>query len=358
LGVEDPDSRELTFRAMRARTLSLALILAVGCNANTATDDDDGTPQDSGSTPVDTGTPDSGNTPADTGTIVPDAGQVIEEDAGQQQATIISGGDVSGAWCGNYEVNGSVTVPAGETLTICAGSEIGFRSNVGFDVQGTLTIDGASDAVRMSPLGVSWVGVNVTGTLNAAGVDISGATNCIRGFAGSSIDVNNAVLSCNFGLRLANGGVFRNVTVNGGSTVIVDGGHFDMADSVIDLGHPTAAPDCTDWNGGSATIDHSRFTGCHCPLHFNSATGPITVTNSIFDDASIPVMIASSQATFTHNHFLGTGPGFLDIGGPFTADVSGNYWGGGAPDLSSDNLSQFTGADDYSTTPFTDVGPR
>jgi hypothetical protein len=340
---------------MRLRHLPYALILAAGCSAGaTVTDDDGTTPQDSGTVRPDTGTaPDSGaQIPTDSGTVEqPDSGQ-------QQQATVIDGGDVSGNWCGTYEITAQIQVPAGQTLTICPGSEIGFRSNVGFEVMGTLMIDGDTNSIRMFPLDAGWIGIAVAGTLNATGVDISGGTNCIRGLAGSTISVTDAVLSCNFGLRLANGGVFRNITVNGGSTVIIEDGHFDIADSTIDLGHPSAAPDCTDWNGGSATLDHVRFTGCHCPLHFNSATGPITVTNSIFDDAAIPCMIANANATFTHNHFLGGGIDMLDIGGPFTADIAGNYWGGGAPSLNTDNAAQFSGANDYSTTPFTDVGPR
>src|SRR5262249_22987184 len=124
-----------------------------------------------------------------------------------------------------------------------------------------------------------------------------------------------------------------------------------------DLQHPSQAPDCTDWSGGSATLDHVRFTGCHCPLHFNSTTSPITVTNSIFDAASVPVMIAASTATFSHNHIIG-GLHMGDIGGSIHANVAGNYYGGHAPNVSSTDNTQFMGLTDFSTTPFTDVGPR
>jgi hypothetical protein len=197
--------------------------------------------------------------------------------------------------------------------------------------------------------------------VQGGGLDLSKGSLCISGLAGSSITLDSTTMTmCSASMRLANGGTFTKTTITGGQTVSITGGVLNMTDSVIDLQQPTNQfTDCTDWQGGSATLDHVRFTACHCPLHFNSTTGaPITITNSIFDQAAVPIMIANSAgASMTHSHILGS-PQLDDIGGSIQFNVAGNYWGGGPPNIASGNTAQFTGADMFSMTPFTDVGPR
>lgn len=309
--------------------------------------------------------PDGGSAaPSDAGPIVPhDAGVLPRPDAGAAAETLrIGGGDVSGRWCGAVEIAGSITVPAGQTLTICGGSTIDLLAatpRVRVTVQGTLRVEGTAGSPVWFEGAELWDGIKVGGRLEGTGLELRGAAIGVDGLAGSSIELEHLrVIGAQRGMQLENGGTFRRTTIEGGSTITITGGVLRMSDSVIDLGRPLNGPDCTDWAGGGAELEHVRFTGCHCPIHINRASEPVSITGSIFDGASVPVMIARSNAVFHGNHFISTGPEFLDIGGAIQADVSGNYWGGNAPRITSGNMAQFTGTGDYSRTPIPGVGPR
>lgn len=292
----------------------------------------------------------------------PDASDPNTPDTGVANPgpTVVPAGDVSGNWSGEVRVEGAITVPAGQTLTIAGGSSIEFAGNFGIEVAGSLVFSGTGNMIDMSAAG-NWTGIRVAtgGTVSGSGLSISGANICLTGLANSTISLESSFFTgCNRAMRLANGGEFSRVTVLGGNTLEFTGGHLQMVDSKIDFMLGVNGPDCTDWNGGSATIDHSHFTGCHCPLHFNRTDGAVVVTNSIFDNGANAVMIARSNATFTGNHFDTSQAEFLDIGGTINANVAGNYWGGGAPVIATGNAGQFTGAADYLTQPIPGVGPR
>jgi hypothetical protein len=294
--------------------------------------------------------------------VTTDAGAPNDPDSGTVRPgpTIVPAGNVSGAWSGEIRVEGAITVAAGDTLSIAGGTSVNFTGNFGIEVAGTVLFESTGSMIAMSSAG-AWSGIRVAtgGTLSGAGLSISGAQICLTGLAGSTIDLeSSAFTGCTRAMRLANGGNFSRVIVLGGNTLEMTGGHFQMTDSTIDFMLGENGPDCTDWDGGTATIDHSRFTGCHCPLHFNRTDGPVLVTNSIFDDGANAVMIARSNATFTGNHFDTSQAEFLDIGGSIAANIAGNYWGGGAPIIATGNQSQFTGAGDFLTQPIPGVGPR
>lgn len=274
--------------------------------------------------------------------------------------TIVQAGDVSGAWSGEVHVEGAVLVPAGQVLEIAAGSRVIFSGNFGIRVDGTLRFNGSDSMIMLEAGGAPWLGVRVNsgGTLSGSGVSIYTAGTCITGLAGSMIELSSSVLvECGRGLSLANGGTFSRVTIIGGGTNQFDGGMVNMTDSTIDLrGNPSV--DCTDWAGGGARLDHVRFTGCHCPLHFNSTSDEVMITNSIFDNGANAVMIARSTAVFTGNNLETTQAEMLDIGGSINANIAGNYWGGGPPQIASGNRNQFTGADQFETSPIPGAGPR
>jgi hypothetical protein len=99
-----------------------------------------------------------------------------------------------------------------------------------------------------------------------------------------------------------------------------------------------------------------RITGCHCPIHITRADS-VEVTASILDSAAYPVMIARTSATFRGNVLDGVAADFQDIGGGITADITGNYYGGGPPTLDTDDTSQFTSTE-FLTDPPADAGPR
>jgi hypothetical protein len=283
-------------------------------------------------------------------------------DAGPEME--VSGGDVSGSWCGAVHVTGAVTVPAGETLTVCAGAIVRFDATAGVTVLGTLALMGTSEARVTFRSDTAWPGITVEGTVTATFADVTDAVTALAGGASSTITVEDSTLTADGAgaplLRLANGGRFDRSALLGGTTIPITGGILEMTDSFLDQMHPPSTPDCTDWAGGGMRLDHVHITGCHCPIHINSADEVVSITNSILDGAKNPIMIANCTATITHNHFVGTSTLVLDIGdgNGIDADVSGNYWDGGAPNVGTRRPDQFTGTDDFSMTPFTDVGPR
>jgi hypothetical protein len=379
--------------AMRTARLSIlpASILALGLASCTTIEDQTVLPDASTSTGGPDATTSSGNPDATEQSHMDaaqqqmgnDAAQQVGQDAttiGGQDATTsggldattgmtmnIAGGNVSGSWSGQINVNGSITVQAGQTLDVAQGASINFASATSWTILGTVHLNGTA-ASRITISG-SWTGIDVKsgGSFNAMGMTLGGCSQCIQGEAGSSITVDTSIISpgdaSGSSLSLANGGTFTKTQVIGGVTVYLTGGNLQMTDSSIDLRHPGLSPDCTDWSGGGATLDHVRFTGCHCPIHINSNTLPFSATNSIFDAASVPIMIANSTATFTGNNILGPSVQMEDIGGGINANIAGNFWGvqgattGSAPNLSG-NPAQFTGANSYASAPIPGAGPR
>lgn len=331
------DTRAILPAMSRPLPLVLALALTAGCGPTASAPGDGGT---------DAPRPDAPRPPVDAGAEM-----------------LIAGGEASGDWCGNLHVTANVTVPAGSTLTVCAGSFVSFDAGVGITVVGTLVLAGtvAGGPITLGPAtaGGMWSGLSIDGTLDGDFVELSRATVGVSGGDASDIRLGESSLTdCGAGFSLDNGGTFERVTILHGTTNLVHGGLLVMTDSVVDFDHAGVSPDCIDWRAGGGTLDHVRVSDCHCPLHIAGATEEITVTNSILDGAANAVMLASVTAEFHGNHFEGVSTLMLDIGGDIDANVSGNYWGGDAPDIGSVRLDQFIGADVFSTTPIAGVGPR
>lgn len=292
--------------------------------------------------------------------IAVDGGPPVVADAGP--ARVERGGDVSGSWCGAVDVTGTVTVPVGSTLTVCAGSILRFATRAGMTVGGTLVLAGtAARRITMTASGTRWPGIDASGTVSGDFTDVSAAVTGVLGRTASVVRLDDSsIATSTTTVTLANGGTFDRTRLIGGGAITITGGVLRMTDSVIDQLHPIDAPDCTIWGGGGAVLDHVRLTGCHCPLHINRTTLPLTVTNSILDGATNPVMISNTTATFHGNHFDGVGVLMLDIGdgNGIVADVADNYWLGSAPDIATARPDQFRGTAMYSTTPLAGVGPR
>ncbi|MBX7196045.1 MAG: hypothetical protein K1X94_28575 [Sandaracinaceae bacterium] len=277
--------------------------------------------------------------------------------------THVAAGEASGAWCGSVIVDGTVHIAAGQTVTICAGSDVRVSAAAAIQVEGTLLAEGTSAGpITFGGLAdARWTGLVIDGTATLMHTTVRDATRAIEGRAGSIISVDHGGIEASMqAFQLANGATFTSATILGGSTNGITGGVLAMTDVTLDLEHPVSGPDCTDWSGGGAMLDHVHLTGCHCPIHINRATAPIEITNSILDGASYPIMIAESDAQIHGNHLIDVANGILDIGdgAGITADVSGNYWGGGAADISSSRPGQFTGADVVESAPIAGVGPR
>ncbi|MCA9603794.1 MAG: hypothetical protein KC417_17300, partial [Myxococcales bacterium] len=76
-------------------------------------------------------------------------------------AVDVAEGDVSGDWCGQVMVSGTVTIPTGQSLTICAGSDVRFANDAKLRVDGTLTLDGSASAPIKLGLDSTWGGIRV-----------------------------------------------------------------------------------------------------------------------------------------------------------------------------------------------------
>lgn len=348
--------------------LSSALVAFVGCTAIllgcTSGELDPGSasdaameasPRDDGSTRWPPNASDA-STRQDTGTRVSD-GQV--DSAGPREDLDIPGGDVSGAWCGAIRVLGTVTVPAGQALEVCAGTSITVADGARLRVDGQLFLHGTSvKPIRIS--GSGWLGIVVAGAVDGTFTEVRDAGTCIKGNDGAQIVLHDSYLhSCGQALNSVNGAHMDRTIIEGGSSVSLSGGLLKMTDSIIDLMHDTQAPDCTKFTNTSVELSHVRFTGCHCPLHFGSAGAtPIAIEDSVFDGATYPAMVANVRGRFARNHFSGTSSDFLDIGGSIDLDIADNYYEGNAPDITGGPVEQFKNRDQYRDQPVSGAGPR
>lgn len=316
------------------RVLVLASLLSVACSG-----------------PPTTLRPDSGPTP--------DSGE-REPDAGPDGPVALTGGALTEDVCGVVTVSGSIEIPEGETVTVCAGSTVTFERDVALTIAGTLYFAGTADARIQLSSDARWDGIVVSGTLEADFTDIYDAEMAIEGLADSVVRFDDGFISARAtrSARLANGGTFDRTRIFGGSTLRVTGGTLRMTDTEIDLDHPTLSPDCTAVSGAGMVLDHTRFTNCHCPIHINSIDGELTITNSVFDGATYPVMIARASGTFSNNVFEGTRAQLQDIGGSIDVDLAGNYYVGDADILDTDDASQFRNVEDALGERPAGVGPR
>ena len=308
---------------------------------------------------------DAGRTESDAHTTSPDALRLDVGPRADAGSMAIAGGDVSGDWCGTIAVQGNVTVPVGATLTVCPGASVRFASGVSLTVNGTLSLPGLRERPIALDADERWQGLVVSGTAQGAFVNLAHASQAIEGRAGSVITMNDSSITMSTAtLRLANGGTFDRTAIRGGSTVFITGGMLRMSDSILDLEHDTLTPDCTDWTAGGAILDHVRFTGCHCPIHIVHSSLEFTITNSILDGATNPVMIADSVATFRQNDLIGISTLVLDIGGGrsgIECNLADNYWEGpmgNVAQIGSSNLRQFTGAESVLAARVPGAGPR
>jgi hypothetical protein len=347
--------------------LALPWVLVLGCGGGGAT-------SDAGSAGNDAGTSDAA--PVPDGGAAHDAAGIT--DGGGHDAYVLprtdagsstfAGGDASGTWCGDVTVTAAARVPAGATLSICAGATVHFAATAGVTIDGTLVAAGESGVRVLLTSDTSWPGLTITptGALTATFTDIERSSYAINGQAGGTIAVEDSTIAADASsitINTATGGRFDRTQITGGTTVVITGGTLRMTDSTIDLGHPTASPDCTSWSGGGAVLDHVHFTGCHCPIHINSASLPVSITHSVLDGAGDPVMIGHATATITDNDLVGVSTLVLDIGDGDTVscDVSNNWWdrsGAHAVDVGTRNVAQFTGTSTVASAPIPGAGPR
>lgn len=266
---------------------------------------------------------------------------------------------MEGIWAGRVELVDDVTVAEGKTLEVCPGTIVSpLKGTAKIFVNGTLTFSGSKTAMiefEENP----WSGIHVMGTLNGGYVKLNSVQTCIEGKNESQIELVGAQLTmCDQAFILWNGARFDRLLALGGRTSAVNGGVLSMIDSLFDLRHNGVPPDCLYWSAGGALFDHVRVTGCHCPIHATQAPEGFKATNSVFDGASVPIMIAGTIGELAGNNVPEGQPDILDLGGDMTIEVGNNYWGGDAPSIITDAETQFRGIETYASDPFDGAGPR
>jgi len=150
-----------------------------------------------------------------------------------QDGTTIYAGNVSGAWdaAGSpYRIEGDITVPTGQMLTIEPGAVVSFQSWYSLTVNGTLLADGtASEPILFtgtdSPgwLGIRFVGASDSSLLDNVIVEkgrATGADPLNRGggiyIDGSNLTISNSTIRDNFAIY-SGGGLYLN---NSNATLI------------------------------------------------------------------------------------------------------------------------------------------
>jgi len=119
-------------------------------------------------------------------------------------STTVPGGDVSGTWTASgspYLIEGDLTVPSGETLTVEAGVEVVFQSWYKLTVHGTLLAEGTESApilfTATPEAPDTWLGIRIidaptTSTLTHVIIENGGATGAAPENTGGGLYVRNS----------------------------------------------------------------------------------------------------------------------------------------------------------------------
>lgn len=263
------------------------------------------------------------------------------------------------------------TIAAGVTVIIEAGSEFIASEGVRIRVEGSLQVQGTealrvtmhSDAGPLAPDETplsAWAGFTVAsgGSARIANVDGSGVATllyCSAGAVQCEIEgihfntVGNIVVAeAPTSIVASSIETLGTISVSGqGSLSIVDSRIFNSQHDIIVV------------NGGNLSIDHSEIGGAtgsyeHCNLHIGEAAS-VSVTNSNITSAVYGLMLGDTDgAIFNNNNFsLNETSDVLQVGEVLNANMTGNYWDGGAP-----NLGAAYDVSNALQTAVTEAGPR
>jgi len=184
--------------------------------------------------------------------------------AGLSAQTVIPGGDVSGTWdlAGSpYQVEGEITIPSGQTLTIDAGVTVEFQGHYKFIVDGTIMANGTEENQ------ITFTAANTTAGWHSLRFNIAPAgselTWCIfeygRATGTTVVDKRGGAIYLDTSGPTISRCIFQNNSANWGggiyswsSSPLIENCNFYMND----------APDATFTNvGGAPQIINSIFWG-------------------------------------------------------------------------------------------------
>jgi parallel beta-helix repeat protein len=200
--------------------------------------------------------------------------------------TDIPAGSVSGLWTkagSPYRVNGEITIPDGETLTMEPGVDVIFTGHYKFNVQGRLLAMGTrEDSITFTAQDpdVGWHGIRFVNTPNA--------------------NDTSKIVYCSIKNGRANTG--NDQDRSGGAICIVSFKKVLISNCLIDSNSSEGNPDTT--GGGGIALLNAPATIVNCEFEANT---------SVFGTAI--VIWSSSNALISNNHFHdNTGHGIINIG--------------------------------------------
>ncbi len=315
--------------------------------------------------------------------MIAGAGAGTGAGVGGGAGTMIAPGDFDYAG-ENVMLTETLTIPAGETISVGPGTT--FTASVGVKVQvnGTLVVAGSADSkVKFLGAGTprSWEGIVIGsgGVLQLTHAEIGGATYGIYAEAGSSYTVDYAEIGTSFKVAVlyADGSfdhtkfhasgddTFSPVNevsvddVNGSLTIIdasptVSNSSFDNSSPLVDM--------IRIGGNSSPVFDHILVKGAHCGFHTNGGVNTVPVIrNSVLEGMSYGIMAYTSKATFESCNFMGNS---ADIGFCFdaTADntptLRNNFYSSGSASLDP-TCFDITAADPMpAAAAHTDAGPQ
>jgi hypothetical protein len=251
------------------------------------------------------------------------------------------GGGGSGGNCDEIQLATGQTIPAGTTMTICAGATLtAMSTSAALAVQGTLMIAGtAASPVKLLGQGSpgSWQGIDIQrgGSVSATYLEIHDANVALSARAGSTFTIDHLLVdNSNQLLLLASGGTLAHGTLHGlgasqGNTpVLIDGASPMITDTVVDHGAYGAVDTIVTIGAGSAPVfDRVEVADSHCAFHFNEGTG-ITISNSFVHHNIFGIMVVdSTDGHVVHNNFEDNADNIGDCGAG-SSEVRDNYFVG------------------------------
>jgi hypothetical protein len=287
---------------MKLASTLFAALLGMGCGMAPATAGDPGPGNDPGT----------GSDPGTGGDPIPVPSTGTE--------TEVSGHITANTtWTDTIHVTGDLTINAGVTVTVAAGTVVNVTSPFGITVLGTLAIQGTKDGkvtFQSAEVGTFWSHIVVPS---------------------GGVMTASYLVQTSSGLTTSNSGKITLVDTQlshaGGDLLTMSGGTLDMSYSGIGLA-----------SGRDTT---------HCNMHVSGGVH-LTVTHSNLSTAFFGLMFYGGvNANFTYNNWFGNNTDIdTEAAYPVTGDFSYSYFAKGAPIISGVTTTNMA------TALLTDAGPR
>jgi hypothetical protein len=264
----------------------------------------------------------------------------------------------------------NVTVPAGVTLTLGAGTVVKAAAMKALTVRGTLVVSGTAQAKvvfqsKDSTIPGSWGGIAIAsgGTANLSYVEIRHAGQAFQALSGSSFSLDHALIEeSNIALILRSSGSITKTVIHSlgamqaGSPVQISDSSPTFTDVLMDRSNSGTDHILVSGATSSPQFDHVELKECHCAFHFNGGTG-INVTNSyVYDNYYALMLNSATNVRFSNNNFTNNRTTHLGQCGGGTLTSTGNYFSGSNMAFDSSCATQSNTA--QSQTPLPGVGYR